>query len=62
MKYYNSNKETLGVRSAVLRDGSLDNVFANCIRIVTKEYVNNIVIGHGILAGTYLAEYRDSLK
>ena len=38
----NSNKETLGVRSAVLRDGSLDNVFANCIRIVTKEYVNNI--------------------
>mgnify|MGYP000500096455 CR=1 FL=1 len=38
----NSNKETLGVRSAVLRDGSLDKVFANCIRIVTNEYVNNI--------------------
>jgi hypothetical protein len=26
----------------VLRDGSLDKVFANCIRIVTNEYVNNI--------------------
>ena len=38
----NSNKETLGVRSAVLRDGSLDKVFANCIRIVTNEYVSNI--------------------
>ena len=38
----NSNKETLGVRSAVLRDGSLNNVFANCIPIVTNEYVNNI--------------------
>ena len=38
----NSNKETLGVRSAVLRDGSLKILFANCIRIVTKEYVNNI--------------------
>ena len=38
----NSNKETLGVRSAVLRDGSLDKVFANCIRIVTNEYANNI--------------------
>jgi hypothetical protein len=38
----NSNKETFGVRSAVLRDGSLDKVFANCIRIVTNEYVNNI--------------------
>ena len=38
----NSNKETLGVRSAVLRDGSLDKVFANCIRIITNEYVNNI--------------------
>ena len=38
----NSNKEKLGIRSAVLRDGSLDNVFANCIRIVTNEYVNNI--------------------
>jgi hypothetical protein len=37
-----SNKETLGVRSAVLRDGSLDKVFANCIRIVTNEYVSNI--------------------
>ncbi len=37
-----NNKETLGVRSAVLRDGSLNNVFANCIRIVTNEYVNNI--------------------
>ena len=38
----NSNKESLGVRSAVLRDGSLHKVFANCIRIVKKEYVNNI--------------------
>ena len=38
----NSNKETLGVRSAVLRDGSLDKVFANCIRIVTNECANNI--------------------
>ena len=38
----NSNKETLGVRSAVLRDGSLDKVFVNFIRIVTNEYVNNI--------------------
>jgi hypothetical protein len=38
----NSNKESLGVRSAVLRDGSLHKVFANCIRIVTNEYVNNI--------------------
>ncbi len=38
----NSNKQTLGVRSAVLRDGSLDKVFANCTRIVTNEYVNNI--------------------
>ena len=38
----NSNKESLGVRSAVLRDGSLHKVFANCIRIIKKEYVNNI--------------------
>ena len=38
----NSSKEKLGVRSAVLRDGSLDKVFANYIRIVTNEYVNNI--------------------
>jgi hypothetical protein len=38
----NSNKETLGVRSAVLRDGSLDKVFANCIHIVTNKYANNI--------------------
>ncbi len=39
---YNSTKEKLGVRSAVLRDGSLDKVFANCICIVTNEYINNI--------------------
>jgi len=32
----NSSKETLGVRSAVLRDGSLNKVFANCICIVTN--------------------------
>jgi hypothetical protein len=38
----NSSKEKLGVMSAVLRDGSLDKVFANCIRIVTSEYINNI--------------------
>ncbi len=37
-----SSKEKRGVRSAVLRDGSLDKVFANCIRIVTNEHVNNI--------------------
>ncbi len=37
----NSTKK-LGVGSAVLRDGSLDKVFANCICIVTIEYVNNI--------------------
>jgi hypothetical protein len=37
-----NNQDKLGVRSAVLRDGSLDKVFANCIRIVTNEYVNNI--------------------
>ena len=33
----NSSKEKLGVRSAVLRDGSLSKVFANCIHIVTNE-------------------------
>jgi hypothetical protein len=38
----NSSKGKKGVRSAVLRDGSPDKVFANCIRIVTNEYVNNI--------------------
>ncbi len=38
----NSTKEKLGVRSAVLRDGSLDKVFANRIHIVTNEYINNI--------------------
>ena len=38
----NSSKGKKGVRSAVLRDGSLDKVFVNCIRIVTNEYVNNI--------------------
>jgi hypothetical protein len=37
-----NNQDKLGVRSAVLRDGSLDKVFANCIRIITNEYVNNI--------------------
>jgi len=37
-----SIKEKLGVRSAVLRDGSLHIVFANCIRIVTNKYANNI--------------------
>ena len=40
----NSSKEKTGVRSAVLRDGSLDKVFANCIRIVTNEYVNNVAV------------------
>ena len=40
----NSSKEKTGVRSAVLRDGSLDKVFANCIRIVTNEYVNNVAL------------------
>jgi hypothetical protein len=40
----NSSKEKTGVRSAVLRDGSLDKVFANCIRIVTNEYVNNTAL------------------
>jgi hypothetical protein len=30
------------VRSAVLKDGSLDKVFVNCICIVTNEYINNI--------------------
>ncbi len=38
----NSSKEKSGVMSAVLRDGSLDKVFANYIRIVTNEYINNI--------------------
>jgi hypothetical protein len=38
----NSSKEKKGVRSAVLRDCSLEKVFTNCIRIVTNEYVNNI--------------------
>jgi hypothetical protein len=38
----NSSKEKLGVMSAVLRDGSLDKVFVNCISIVRNEYVNNI--------------------
>jgi len=38
----NSNKDSLAIRSAIKRDGSLDKVFANCIRIVTNEYVNNI--------------------
>jgi hypothetical protein len=38
----NRSKEKLGVRSAILRGGSVDKVFANCIRIVTNEYVNNI--------------------
>lgn len=38
----NSNKDSLAIRSAILRDGSLHKVFANCIRIVTNEYVNNI--------------------
>ena len=28
----------------MLRDGSLDKVFANCIRIVTNEYVNNVAV------------------
>ncbi len=40
----NSSKGKKGVRSAVLRDGSLDKVFANCIRIVTNEYVNNVAL------------------
>ena len=31
-----SNKETMGVRSAVLRDGTLDKLFANCIRCWRK--------------------------
>jgi len=31
------------------------------IVLIYREAVE-IVIGHGILAGTYLAEYRDSLK
>ena len=48
----NSNKETLGVRSAVLRDGSLKILFANCIRIVTKEYVSNIA--HFIIVQSFL--------
>jgi hypothetical protein len=38
----NGTKEKLGVRSKVLRDGSLNKVFANCIHIVTSEYINNI--------------------
>jgi hypothetical protein len=38
----NSSKKKLGVRSALLRDGSLDKVFANCIRIVVNDYINNI--------------------
>jgi hypothetical protein len=38
----NSSNKKLGFRSAVLRDGSLDKVFANCIRTVTNEYFNNI--------------------
>jgi hypothetical protein len=40
----NSSKEKKGVKSAVLRDGSLDKVFANCICIVTSEYVNNVAL------------------
>ncbi len=40
----NSSKGKKGVRSAVLRDGSLDKVFANWIRIVTNEYVNNVAL------------------
>jgi hypothetical protein len=39
----NSSKEKSGVRSAVIRDGSLDKVFANYIRIVINEYVNNML-------------------
>jgi hypothetical protein len=38
----NSSKGKKGVRSAALKDSSLDKVFVNCISIVTNEYVNNI--------------------
>ncbi len=34
--------------------------FVTPLKCTYEEY--NCVIGHGILAGTYLAEYRDSLK
>jgi hypothetical protein len=32
------------------------------VTAATAEAVEVVVIGHGILAGKYLAEYRDSLK
>jgi len=47
-------------------DLSLSNAFSiaklNSIRIKANANMQITVIGHGILAGTYLAEYRDSLK
>ncbi len=37
-------------------------VFFRVISRLIASFVGASVIGHGILAGTYLAEYRDSLK